>query len=154
MINITKLLSAPTGAREPFELDLHESQFPELKLKGNVRSQGELLRLEEGILLMLQKLEATEGAACVRCGKPMDISIELKQPSEWLFYEQKPLSYDDENEHLMIELERLQIDPLEPIRQELILNSPSNPHCKKTCVNFEEPGKGVQALKGLKDLYK
>ena len=107
-------------------------------------------------MMLITEMQATQVASCSRCAKDLKLPLNFK-PSEWLFYEESPVEGDDENEHLKIDTHRQEIAPLEPIRQDLILNLEQKPHCKKACKKFEEslPGEeGVRALAGLKDVLK
>lgn len=104
--------------------------------------------------MLIAKLEATQKTFCSRCAKPLKLDLSFN-PSEWLFYEAKPVAEDDENEHLQLDTHRLELNPVEPVRQDIILNLSHIPRCKKLCAKFEEAiieHKGVKALSGLKNL--
>lgn len=139
------------GTREPFELQFSAGDFEDLPLAGPILVKGELMRVEEGIILLMQDLQATQVGNCAFCEKPLKQALHF-HPSEWLFYEEKPLDYDDSDEALFIDKKQLEIDPTDPVRQELVLNSEIAMHCPKTCKVFAEPEKGVKALSRLKDI--
>lgn len=155
MIKISQLYRATNGAREPLELEFEAETFEIPEITGTVKAKGSLLRVEEGIMMLIEDLEATQVAHCARCGKQLEKKINFK-PSEWLFYDGEPHEDDKENEWLKLDTHRLELDPVEPIRQDLLLNLDSTPRCKKLCAKFEESKleepKGVKALAGLKNL--
>lgn len=150
-LKITKLYYAVDGTKEPFELSLKAGDFEELPLEGKVELKGELMRVEEGIMILIQELQAQQMGLCVRCGKKLKQALQF-HPSEWLFYEEKPDKDDASNEQLFLDKSQLEIDPYEPVRQELILNLNPALHCVENCATFEEPEKGVKALSKIKDL--
>lgn len=155
MIKVAQIYRAVSGTREPFELKFKAKDFEIPEIEGEVTSKGHFMRVEEGVMMLLEELDAIQNTHCSRCGKALKLQINLK-PSEWLFYEEKPHEDDNENEWLKLDTHRLEIDPVEPIRQDLLLNLEPVPRCKKLCKKFEESkpeeDKGVKALSGLKDL--
>ena len=154
MIKIATLYRAANGAMEPVKLDFTAEDFGIPELEGPVHVHGKLLRVDEGIMLLIDKLEATQNAHCSRCGKALKLPLNFK-PSEWLFYEEEANEDDDSDERLQLDTHRLELDPLEPVRQDILLNLETTPRCKKTCKKFEEAkegDQGVKALAGLKDL--
>lgn len=153
MIKVSKLSHSPNGTQEPFELSYSASDFDGLDLKGGVTASGQLLRVEEGIMMIIEELKATQNTLCARCGKKLTVPIEFSK-AEWLFYEEKPLIYDDENEFLYVDKHHWEIQPFEPIRQELVLHSEDIVRCEKACARFEDASieEGSKALSVLKDL--
>lgn len=155
MLKIDKLYQAPNGSQEPFELSFKAGELAIPEITGPVTAHGHFMRVEEGIMMLLEALDATQETFCTRCGKPLSLPLNFK-PSEWLFYETDPLPDDDENEHIKMDVHRKELEPLEPVRQDLILNLEMKPYCKKLCAKFEEAkpegSKGVKALAGLKGL--
>lgn len=153
MIKISKLAHSPNGTQEPFELSYTASDFEGLDLKGDIKASGQLLRVEEGIMMIIEALKATRNTLCARCGKKLTVPIEFTK-TEWLFYEEKPLNYDDENEFLYIDKHHWEIEPYEPIRQELLLHAEDIVRCPKVCARFEDASveEGSKALSALKDL--
>lgn len=139
------------GTREPFEAHYSAGVFEDLPLTGPILVKGELMRVEEGVMLLIQELQATQVGNCAFCEKPLKQALKFDL-SEWLYYEEKPLDYDDSDEALFIDKKQLEIDPTEPVRQELLLNIGIAMHCPKPCKVFAEPEKGVKALSGLKDI--
>lgn len=150
-LKIPKLYYAVDGTREPFEVQFSAGDFEGLPLTGPILVKGELMRVEEGIMLLIQELQATQAGNCAFCEKPLKQALK-SYVSEWLYYEEKPLDYDDSDEALFIDKKQLEIDPTEPVRQELVLRLEIAMHCPKTCKVFAEPEKGVKALSGLKDI--
>lgn len=153
-MKISKLLNASSGFTEPFEFKWGAKSFGIPELKGDVLVKGKFLRVEEGIMMLISTWLATQEGPCVRCLKKLTRQLK-SDPSEWLFYENQPLDYDDENEWLTIDRQHMELDPKEPIRQELLLHLENALHCDKDCAKFEEEeseGQGVKALSGLKHL--
>jgi uncharacterized metal-binding protein YceD (DUF177 family) len=160
ILKIGKLYYETDGSREAFELELPPEDFTgELQLSASIQVKGQMMRVEEGIMVLLEQSSTEWKTICSHCGKALKAFLEVTD-SEWLFYEQKPLDYDDENEFLFIDKHQMQIDLMEPLRQEFLLACPSAPRCAKACkapIPMEEsqpiPEKqSVKALQGLKDL--
>jgi uncharacterized metal-binding protein YceD (DUF177 family) len=150
-IKISKLYYGVDGSKEPFELQYSFSDFEDLPFTGAIQIKGELMRVEEGIMLLIQEIEATQNGNCARCDKKLKQKLKF-HPSEWLYYEEKPDKDDASNEQLFLDKHQMEIDPFEPVRQELLLNLDPALHCSENCAVFEEPKKGVKALSKLKDL--
>ena len=157
MIKIAQIYRAANGTQEPFELTFSAAELSVPEIQGPAVVRGTFLRVQEGIMMLIQEIKASQISSCSRCAKKLKIPLVFK-PSEWLFYEEAPVEGDDENEHLKMDTHRLELDPLEPVRQDLILNLELSPHCKKSCQKYEaaKPGwdEGVKALSGLKDIIK
>lgn len=153
-IKIGKFYHAQNGTQESFELSYAPEEFEGIPLKGEITIDADLIRVEEGVMLVLKDLKAIQKTLCSSCGKALELSYKMK-PSEWLFYENKPLEYDDENEFLFFDKHKMELDPTEPLRQELILNQEVLPRCLKGCKKFKEvKEEGPKALAGLKNLLK
>ncbi|MFA4815156.1 MAG: YceD family protein [Candidatus Gracilibacteria bacterium] len=156
MVKIAQIYRATNGSREPFSLEFKAEDFDISEIQGRVTASGHFMRVEEGIMMLLEGLDATQTAHCSRCGKALKLKLNFK-PSEWLFYKEKPPEDDSENEWLELDTHRLELNPLEPVRQDILLNLGLAPRCKKLCKKFEESkpekNKGVKALSGLKDLH-
>ncbi len=155
MIKISQLYRAANGTREDLDLEFEAEVFEIPEITGTVKAKGSLMRVEEGIMMLIENIDATQTGTCARCGKELKEKIEFK-PSEWLFYDGEPHEDDNENEWLKLDTHRLELDPVEPIRQDILLNLEAIPRCKKLCAKFDESKpeelKGVKALAGLKDL--
>lgn len=150
--NVKTLYHSPNGTQEPLELTLKGfSLQSEPEFHKDIYIKGRLLRIEEGVMVLLDELEALQEGHCVRCGKKIEQKLSF-EPSEWLYFEKEPERYDDENEFLFIDLEKYIIDLSDPIRQELLLHRNEVMHCPQTCREFKEQEKGVKALSQLKDL--
>lgn len=151
---IDQLIYRPLYTKADFDLDFEADDFPGIHLVGNGHASGYLMKVEDGIMLVLEALEAKQELNCVKCGKKLKKDIVFHGPSEWTFYEEikgTPLLYDD----LKIDMKKLEIDLSEPVRQEIVLNTDQNPKCAKNCAKFEDvKDEGVKALAGLKDLMK
>lgn len=154
-VKISKLYYAVDGSTEPFELTFAAEDFEGLRLTGPVVASGELMRVEEGVMLLLQQLQATQTDHCAFCNKLIKEAVNF-EPSEWLFYETKPQEDDGADELLFLDKKQMEIDPFEPVRQELMLNRNPVLHCAKPCVKFKEPSapEPVKPLAGLKKLLK
>lgn len=156
MIKIAHIYRSTNGSSEPFELNYEAAEFAIPEIEGHVKANGLFMRVEEGVMMLIEKLEAKQKGICSRCAKSMDFPLNFS-PSEWLFYEGEAHEDDKENEWLKLDTHRLELDPMEPIRQDLLLNLETVPRCKKLCKKFEEskpePEKGLKSLAGLKDLH-
>lgn len=149
-IKIGKFYHAQNGTQESFELSYAPEEFEDIQLKGDITVELDLMRVEEGIMVVIKNLLAIQKTLCSSCGKPLELPYKMK-PSEWLFYETKPKDYDDENEFLFFDKHKMELDPTESIRQELILNQEYLPRCVKGCKKFKETKEvGPKALAGLK----
>lgn len=157
MIKVAHIYRAPNGTVEPFRFEFTADDFEIPELKGAVIASGQFLRVEEGIMMLISEVDATQETFCSRCAKPLKLKM-VFNPSEWLFYEEKPHEDDDENEWLQLDTHRQELDEKEPLRQDLLLNLEHVPRCKKLCKKFEESRleepKGVKALSGLKNMFK
>lgn len=152
MIDIRELYKAVNSTREFLELDLEKEEFDQLILSEPVSAKLALMRLDEGITMMIEEMTTSVELDCVRCGKK--VSVPMKTGGgEWLFYEQTPRDMDDQNEFLLINKDEFEINPISPLRQELLLALPDAPHCAVECRVFDQSSSGVKALAGLKDLW-
>lgn len=151
-VKIASLFRSPNGTQEPFQWEFSSEDFQIPEIQGPIEVAGQLLRVQEGIMMLVQKLEATQSTVCSRCGKKIKCALSFK-PSEWLFYEKTALMEDTENEDLQIDLHRLEIHPLEPIRQDLLLNLNLAPRCPKPCRELSEKTYKSKPLFALKTLY-
>ncbi len=151
---IDQLIYRPLYTKENLDFNFEADDFPGLFLIGDGHASGYLMKVEEGIMFVLESLEAKQELICVKCGKKLKRELNFNGPTEWLFNEEikgQPLLYED----LKIDLKKFEIDIFEPVRQEIVLNTDQNPHCEKNCAKFEEAkDEGVKALAGLKDLMK
>lgn len=157
MIKIAHLYRGSNGTTDPFDFEFKAEGFDIPELTGPIRVTGQFLRVEEGIMMLIAAVDATQETFCARCAKALKFKMDFR-PSEWLFYEESPHEDDDENEWLKLDTHRLELDEKEPIRQDLVLNLEHVPRCKKLCKKFEESRleepKGVKALAGLKGMLK
>lgn len=153
IIKVSQIYNAVKGTRQEFEIEFKAEDFKDLPFAGKIKAKGHIMRVQEGVMMLIDELTANQVGECVLCGKTLTQGLSF-MPAEWLFYEQKPLREDDENELLTMDRTRMEINAYEPIRQELILNMDTQMHCKKKCAEFKEPEKGIKALAGLKDLIK
>jgi len=152
VIDIRELYRAANGTKEFIEFELESEEFEDLKVSNPISAKLELIRVEEGIALLVKELASTVDQECVRCQKAISVQVLIGE-GEWLFYDQRPKDYDDENEFLFIDREEFEIDVVDPLRQEILLNLPVAPRCKGECASFDEEEKGVKALAALKDLW-
>lgn len=153
MIDVSSIFRAPNGTREKIEFELEPESFEQIVLNEKVQVEATLLRVEEGLMMMIERISTSTDLPCVRCQKEIPVPIEVSQ-GDWLYYEKPPHDYDDENELLFINRKFFEIDPLEPVRQEIFLALPVAPHCEVECRHFDESSEGVKALSQLKDLIK
>jgi uncharacterized metal-binding protein YceD (DUF177 family) len=153
MIKVSQIYNAVDGTRQDFEVTFPAGAFDIKEISGEVTARGYIMRVDEGVMMLVNELEATQLTPCALCGKELKRKLNFT-PSEWLFYEKKPLREDDENESLTLDRTRMEIDPFSPIRQDIILNIDYAPRCTKPCKHYEEPEDGIKALAGLKDLFK
>lgn len=149
---IDQLIYRSLYSKEDFEHNFDADDFPGHALVGKCNTSGYLMKVEDGIMLVLEVLEAKQELICVKCGKKLKRELPFVGPSQWTFYQQMkdtPLLYEE----LKIDLKKLEIDVGEPVRQEIVLHTDQTPHCEKNCAKFEEVKEGgVKALAGLKDL--
>lgn len=151
MINIQDLFHSPNGEQEVFDWTFEANEFTEQKLLKPVRVQGKLLRTEEGIVMIIESLTSQLERPCARCEKILKRDIKVTG-SEWTYYEEKRNLPLDPSEQLRIDCNRLEINPMEALRQELDLATPQRVVCEPECVHFEGEERGVKALSGLKNL--
>lgn len=140
MINIKQLYNSPVNTSEDFEIDGDDYYL-----------SGELIRIDEGIKMIIKTFEGKQKANCVRCRK--ELVIDLKSwESVWIFYGKKPEDYI-ETEMMLIDRKYFKIDTTDVERQEKILRSTEAPHCKEECMVFDEAQKGKKALANLKGIW-
>lgn len=156
MIDVRLLLQEENGAQEAVDFELPAGTFPELPLRSEVHVKGRLLRVQEGISLILDEVSTSYEADCVVCQKSLSLVLNTV-PSEWLFYEKKPRNFDDPNELVLLDMKYFTLDPTDVLRQEIVLNMSDAPRCPKACGSFmdasaKEAPKGVKGLAQLKDL--
>lgn len=151
-VKIASLFRSANGTQEAFQWEFSSKDFEIPELVGSVQVAGQLLRVGEGVMMLIQKLEATQSTLCSRCGTKLIVPLSFVL-SEWLFYEKIPIMEDAENENLQIDLHRLEIHPLEPIRQDLLLNVNLAPRCPKPCRELPEETAESKPLSELKTLY-
>ncbi|MFT7184058.1 MAG: uncharacterized metal-binding protein YceD (DUF177 family), partial [Oceanicoccus sp.] len=111
-----------------------------------------LVRVEEGIMLSFDEIAASIKTKCVRCGTDLVLNVKLSG-SEWLYFDKRPKDYDDMNEFLTLDMNKMTLNPVSSVRQELMLNMKESPRCKEDCAQFSEAIEGRKSLAGLKDLW-
>ena len=103
-------------------------------------------------MLLIDELSCELKLNCVKCNKEINVPLKVAK-QEWLYYSRRPKDYDDENEFLFINKNEMVLDPVKAIRQELLLNCPSTPHCQTECAHFKGEAESPKALAGLKELW-
>lgn len=150
--DISDIFQSKNSTRESFALQLNANKFKSLALTGTIDVEVELIRVDDGIVAIFKQIEATQEDKCVRCGKTLKNPL-LFDGGEWLFYDKPPRVFDDENELMLIDRNKMTINLKKALRQEIQLNLKFNPSCDAICKEFEEPDVRVKSLSGLKDMW-
>ncbi len=151
MINATHIFNSSQGTQERVTLELAPKNFPDSPLKGDVIAELHLLRIDKGIALTLTHLETTLDEICVRCGKKMEIPLKT-EGGEWIYYQYERDHLEDPEDTLVLG-EDYTLDPIEPLRQEIILHTPTHPRHAKLCQKYDDSeDRSIKSLAGLKDI--
>ena len=128
MIDVYDLFHSENGEKIPFSVE-----------EDGVLMEGELLRLDGGIQMLIQHFTGTYQSPCVRCPKKLKLEY-LDYPSEWLYYEKIPVDDPDVFAHLKIEKSRsgVEIDEKIVLEQEKLLRLNDSPRCEQECLKLDE----------------
>ncbi len=155
LFDVSSLVDKPTGTKEVFSFDT-EVELEGLKIKSNLKGKLEIMRIEEGFNVKSENFSTTVEFICGRCLKKFKVPIQIPF-AERIFLIEKPMEFDDSYDLYLIDKKNLTVNPVEMFRQEIILHSPLNPVCSKSCKglpyeNIEAPQNKPLAI--LKDLLK
>lgn len=95
----------------------------------------EIMRIEEGVNVFVQNIEARVDAQCDKCLKKYKHPV-LVSEAERIFYFRKPPHYDmeaDQADIFMADMKHQEVDLTEMLRQEILLHFPTSQVCSKSC---------------------
>jgi len=125
LLDVSSILNSEIGTSQSFNIKQQIKDFDkELKLVKDLIGRVAFNHVEENQLLGFFDLAATAEVACARCLKAFQKPIKLN-------YEQMFSTNNQEDTFPIVGKKTIDIFP--SIRQELLLNIPIKPICKKEC---------------------
>jgi uncharacterized protein len=131
--SVSQLLHEGTGKTIQFDFSVspETESFPDLKFTGLLSGQVVVMRIDNGVNVSIEKLNATLLFDCQRCLESFEKEIEIEE-IERMFFE-KNEENEDPNENFLIDLKSQKINISEMLRQEIILHFPPVSVCSKSC---------------------
>jgi uncharacterized protein len=131
-VKIGSVWNSGRGATHRDEIDA-EVNFPDsLTLLSPLRGSLLLIRMKEGVSVVLSDLKTSFGQTCARCLDNFVFRLHIPE-MEAHFYDHLPAGGGDGTESFPIRRKDMSIDLTEAIRQEIILHFPLIPVCSKRC---------------------
>ncbi len=131
-IKIGPVWNGGRGATYKEEIEAVADFGPDLKLDEPITAQLMLIRMKNGITVVISDLQTGLAATCARCLDKFSQSIEIAS-TEAHFYEEPPKKDFDLLEVNFIRTQDMSIDLTEALRQEIILHFPMIPVCSERC---------------------
>jgi len=129
-LGVQDLLNSEEGETAEWSLDLAVAElFPDLKVKSRLKGNLQALRTADGLILIVREAELKVQSTCVRCAEAADLTLKLKDATREFLEHWN----ESEEEAFPIDLERLEVDLSEFVRQELYLVLPELIYCKPKC---------------------
>jgi len=133
--SIAPLLDKPTGTSESYTFE-GPAKFEEIATKSNITGKIEVMRIQEGLNIVVKDTEISIQFECEKCLKSFTTPIKIDF-FEKQFYLNRPKKIQDPFNLFLVDKKHLTIDITEPLRQEIILHFPTNQvcstHCKGIC---------------------
>jgi uncharacterized protein len=168
VFKISSLMEKGSGAKVSYSFD-SPTRFDGIKTKSNATGSVEIMRLEDGVNVILRNYNQEVEMECVRCLKKFGHVLKFAETSR-IFYLDPPNLPDDPNDIFLIDKKNQEIDITEMARQEIILHFPLVQVCytsckgicyicgqdknKKSCDCKSEDDDSNKPLKALKDILK
>jgi len=135
--NITNIRIGPLwnqggGATMKDELETTPDLGPDAILTKPLTGDFMLIRMKEGLTVLLQNIQTETELECTRCLDKFKYHLHVSS-AERQFYESIPERDYDPFEIFLINMQEMSIDLTEMLRQEIILNFPMIPVCSERC---------------------
>lgn len=132
-IKVGEILGKEQGTRQAFALE-GKLEPPENTFRpaSHFTAKVELLRISEGVHVLLQDSKIKVNFACHRCAEPFVQEINIPA-IERVFYEDTPSSAGDDEELNFINMKDRTIDLAPMIQEEILLHLPLIQVCSKSC---------------------
>ena len=75
MIKIAQIYRAANGTQEAFELTFSAAELSVPEIQGPAVVRGNFLRVQEGIMMLIQEIKASQISSCSRCAKKLKIPL-------------------------------------------------------------------------------
>lgn len=131
-VKIGAVWNGGRGASYKDEIKAEVQLSSDLKLNSPLTAELLMVRMKEGVTVVLSNLRATLTLQCGRCLDLFEMEMEIPQ-MEAHFYENLPVHHYDSTEQFPIDRKNMSIDLTEALRQEIILHFPLIPVCSKSC---------------------
>lgn len=132
--DIRHLLEANIGTREVYSFEA-PLEFPEVEEISDLEGEIEIMKIEEGLVVILKNLDLTTQTQCVKCLKKLKIDLEITN-KERIFYLKEPEEETDPNDLFFVNRKQNLIDLYDFLRQEIILHFPEIPVCYEGCLGI------------------
>lgn len=131
-IKIGAVWNGGRGATYKDEIKATPAFSPALDLTSPLTAEIMLIRMKEGVSVVLSELHTSLQQQCARCLDEFNISLDIPK-MEAHFYDTLSARHQDQTEQFPIRMKDMSIDLTEAIRQEIILHFPMIPVCSNSC---------------------
>lgn len=130
---VGELLAKEQGSRQREKLDTQIApESGTFEPVSNLAGELELMRITDGIHVLIRKAAITVRLICNRCNEAFENTIPITG-AERVFYMRHPSDADPDEEILRINMKDQTIDLTNMLREEILLHFPSFPVCSKSC---------------------
>lgn len=156
------------GSREYYRFE-SQPEFEEVNLKSSITGRVEVMRIERGLNVKLEKTRLKVELTCYKCLKPYNYDVLIPFGERQFYFFPEDLEADP-FENFLIDKKNQTIDVSDMLRQEIILHFPiiqvCSTGCKGTCAHCgknrnietcdckDESAQEEKPLSKLKDLIK
>lgn len=131
-VKIGQVWNEGRGATFKDELSDSPQLGSDVALSEPISAEFTVIRLKEGLSVILENLHTSTDQVCARCLKQFNHPIDVKS-TERLFYADAPGRDYDPLEVFLIDKQDMAIDLSEMLRQEMLLQFPMIPVCSERC---------------------
>lgn len=136
IFKIGSLAKNSIGTRETFHLQVDESfEAKEFTLTAPLNVDLTFTKTDTSIHVQAEDIKTTAQGSCIRCLKPIPISLHIKSAERNFFFKKPddPENSSDTQDIFLVETKHLEIDLTEMMRQEIILHFEPFPLCSPAC---------------------
>lgn len=134
IFEIGDLIKEDQGTTRSFDINVKKQLDigEDANLSSAVKTKVTLMRVEEGVNVEIENLEAKVEFICVRCMNRFEEKINIPH-AERMFFFNKQKGDIDVFDTFYVDMKNMTIDISDFVRQEIILHFPLIPVCSKSC---------------------
>ncbi len=134
IVPLEEILQFNEGRQETFSFADHITfSEPALKADSEITMKLTFLKMEEGIHVTFENVQAKGTAKCSRCLQDFDYDIEVPSADRVFFFRTEDADSGDPNDIYLVDTRNQEIDTFEVLRQEILLHFPQTPVCSTGC---------------------